>query len=502
MYVKTPTLTREQCYELYDSGREATVDFIVSLMPLIALIPEMQSKIIELSDKIEKLETRNRELESQKKVDSHNSSKPPSSDTFKRVIKSNRVKSGKKSGGQKGHPGTTLTMVETPDHIVRHTVSHCASCKSDLQRARVKRVYHRQLFDIPEIRLHVTEHQAEEKECPCCGQITVASFPETTVKAAQYGPNIKTIALLLSQYQLIPSKRLCEVLEDLFGCTISEGTVNNWLLGLHVSLEQTEERIKEQIKLSPIVHVDETGMYRTSDRDWVHVTSTERLTYYAIHEKRGKRAVNDIGILRDYKGRVVHDCLSQYFSYQFYHALCNAHILRELTFAYEEDNQAFAKKMINLLIRANRTVCRARDRGGTSICMSTRQGYEREYDRYLALGSRHNPKNDRRTGKRGRVAQTKTYNLLARLAKYRDAVLAFMYDFAIPFTNNLAERDLRMMKVKQKISGTFRSERGAEIFCRVRGYISTARKNGERIFVVIRNAVLGNPFMPSIDYAV
>lgn len=500
--MKTPTLTREQCYEIYDSGREATVDFIMSLLPLIALIPEMQEKIVELSNKVEQLEARNRELESQKKVDSHNSSKPPSSDTFKRVIKNNRVKSGKPSGGQQGHPGTTLTMVDNPDHIVRHTVSHCATCKSDLQRARVKRVHHRQLFDIPEIRIHVTEHQAEEKECPCCGRTTVASFPKETGKSAQYGANIKTIALLLSQYQLIPGKRLCEVLEDLYGCTVSEGTLNNWLLGLHDSLEQTEEQIKEQLKSSPIVHVDETGMYRTSDRDWVHVTSTERLTYYAIHEKRGKRAVNDIGILRGYTGHVVHDCLRQYFSYPLKHVLCNAHILRELTFAYEEDNQSFAKKMINLLKRAHRTVCRARDRGSTSICMSTRQGYEREYGRYLALGARHNPKNDRRTGKRGRVAQTKTYNLLTRLVKYRDAVLAFMYDFSIPFTNNLAERDLRMMKVKQKISGTFRSDRGAEIFCRIRGYISTARKNRERIFGAIRNAILGNPFTPSIDYAV
>ena len=314
MYVKTPTLIREQCYEIYNSGREATVDFIMSLLPLIASIPQMQEKIVELSNKVEKLEVRNRELESQKKIDSHNSSKPPSSDGFKRIIKNNRVKSGKPSGGQKGHPGTTLTMVDKADHTIRHTVTHCVSCKADLQRIAVKKVKRRQLFDIPEIRVEVTEHQTEEKECPRCGVTTSAPFPGSAVKAAPCGPNIKALATLLSLYQLISSNRLCEVLEDIFGCKVSEGTLYLWSLGLHESLAETEEIIKEQIKASPVAHVDETGVYCKSHRDWVHVTSTERLTYYAIHQNRGKRAINDIGLLNGFTGYIVHDCLSQYFS--------------------------------------------------------------------------------------------------------------------------------------------------------------------------------------------
>lgn len=501
MYVKTPTLTREQCYELYDSGREATVDFIMSLLPLIALIPEMQEKIGDLSNKVEQLEMRRQELESQKKIDSHNSSKPPSSDGFKRIIKNNRVKSGKPSGGQKGHPGTTLTMVDKADYTIRHTVTQCTSCKADLQRTAVKKVKRRQLFDIPEIRIEVTEHQAEEKECPHCGVTTSAPFPEGAVKAAQYGPHIRALAILLGLYQLIPSNRLSEVLEDISGCKVSEGTLYLWSLGLHESLKETEEIIKKQIKASSLAHVDETGMYCKSHRDWVHVTSTERLTYYAIHPNRGKLAVDAIGILKGFMGCVVHDCLSQYFSYPFNHAVCNSHILRELKYAYEEEKQPFANKMYKLLNRANRTVCRARDRGGTSIAASTLRAYEKEYDRYLALGFRHNPIQARHVVKRGRVAQTKSFNLLTRMHKHHDAVLAFMYDFDVPFTNNLAERDLRMLKVKQKISGTFRSTMGAKIFCRVRGYISTARKNGVRISVAIKNAIQGNPFVPTAVYA-
>jgi transposase len=499
--VKTRTLTREQCYEIYDSGREATVDFIMSLLSLIASIPAMQEKIVELSNKVERLEARNRELESQKKIDSHNSSKPPSSDGFKRIIKNNRVKSGKPSGGQKGHPGITLIMVDKADHTLLHTVTHCVSCNADLQHIAVKKIKRRQVFDIPETRVAVTEHQAEEKECPRCGVTTSAPFPESAVKAAQYGPNLKAFASLLSLYQLIPSNRLSEVLEDLFGCKVSEGTLYLWSLGLHEALEGTEEIIKEQIKASPLAHVDETGMYCKSHRDWVHVTSTERLTYYAIHPNRGKLAINDIGLLNGYTGYVVHDCLSQYFSYPFNQVVCNAHILRELKYAYEEEKQLFATKMYKLLNRANRTVCRARDRGSTSIAASTLRAYEREYDRYLALGFKQNPKSARHIVKRGRVAQTKSFNLLIRLQKHQDAVLAFMYDFAVPFTNNLAERDLRMLKVKQKISGAFRSTMGAKIFCRVRGYISTARKNGVRVFRAIKDAVERRPFTPVAIYA-
>ena len=506
MYVETKTLTREQCYTIYDRGREETVDFIQSLLPLINSIPAMQEQInsisamqdqiVSLSDKVEKLEARNQELESQKNKDSHNSHKPPSSDGFKQVVKNSRVKSGKSTGGQEGHPGTTLTMVDKADHIVHHRVTRCAHCDNDIQHVSVKKLQHRQVFDIPKLRIEVTEHQAEVKECPCCGEATSAPFPEGVTKVVQYGLDIKTFANYLNLYQLVPGDRLCQVFEEIFDRKISEGTLQRWFLGLYDNLEETEEIIKEHIQASPVVHADETGMRCNGHRDWVHVASTDTLTYYAIHPRRGKIAINAIGILKGFTGRLIHDCLGAYFSYQCKHSICNVHILRELQYSHEEEKQAFAKKMHKLLTRIHNTVCRARDRGSTSLSPATLRGYEKEYTKILALGFRHNTKSAGQPHKRGRVTQTKSYNLLRRLRVRHDAVLAFMYDFAIPFTNNLAERDLRMLKVKQKISGTFRSELGAKIFCRVRGYISTARKNGIRIFDAIKSAIKGNPFTP------
>lgn len=379
-------------------------------------------------------------------------------------------------------------------------MTRCANCAKDLQHITVTKLQRRQVFDIPELRIKVTEHQSEVKECPCCGNTSTVPFPDGVVKAAQYGLNIKTLANYLNLYQLIPSDRLCQVLEEVFGCTVSEGTLHRWFLGLYDELEETEETIKTLIQTSSTVHADETGMRCNSHRDWIHVASTEDLTYYAIHPSRGKKAINAIGILNKFKGWLLHDCLGAYFSYSSKHAVCNAHILRELLYAHEEEKQVFAKKMHTLLTRIHHTVCRARDRGGTSIAHATRRAYEHDYQKILALGFRHNKKNAPQPHKRGRVTQTKSYNLLHRLDVHRDAVLAFMYDFDVPFTNNLAERDLRMMKVKQKISGTFRSELGAKIFCRVRGYISTARKNGIRIFDAIKNAIEGNPFTPSAQF--
>jgi transposase len=496
--VKTPTLTREQCYAIYDCGREETVDFILSLLTTIA---SMQEQLASHADKIEKLEARNRQLESQIGKDSHNSHKPPSSDGLKRVVKSNRTKSNKPSGGQNGHQGTTLAMVEAPDHVVTHAVAECTTCGGHLHRVMPHTIHRRQVFDIPPVRVEVTEHRAEEKECPRCGSKNAAPFPDGVTKATQYGTQLKTITLLLSHYQLVPSKRLREALQELFGCAVSEGTIYNWSRELHVSLQKTEETIKEQIRASKVIHADETGIYRDRKLHWLHVASTEKLTCYAMHPKRGRAAIDAIGILPGYQGTVIHDCWSPYFHYSFKHGICNAHILRELIFAHEEDNQAFAQELKTLLLRILKIVNRARDGLRPSISPATIRAYEQGYGHCLALGFRDNNRCEGTPNKRGRPKQTKTYNLLERLRLHRDDILAFMYDFEIPFTNNLGERDLRMFKVKQKISGTFRSLEGAETFCRVRGYISTARKNGVRLVDAVKNALEGNPFIPALNYA-
>ena len=494
MIVKTPALTREQCYAIYDRSREETVD-------LLTTIATMQEQIASLTDKVEKLEARNRQLESQIGKDSHNSHKPPSSDGLKRVVKSNRTKSNKPSGGQGGHQGTTLAMVETPDHVVTHAMTECTTCGRHLHRMPSRAIHRRQVFDIPPMRVEVTEHRVEEKVCPHCGSKKSAPFPDGVTKATQYGTQLKATTLLLSHYQLVPSKRLREALQDLFGCTISEGTIYNWSRELHESLKKTEETIKKQIRASPVVHADETGIYRDLKLHWLHVASTEKLTCYALHSKRGRAAIDAIGILPEYQGTVIHDCWSPYFHYSFKHGICNAHILRELTFAHEEDNQAFAQELKTLMLRILKVVNRARDGLRSSISPATIRAYEQEYDRCLALGFLDNRLCEGTPNKRGRTKQTKTYNLLERLRLHREAVLAFMHDFEIPFTNNLGERDLRMFKVKQKISGTFRSLEGGAIFCRVRGYISTVRKNGVRLIDAVKNALEGNPFTPVLNYA-
>jgi transposase len=506
VYVKTTPLTREQCYSIYDRGREETVDFIQTLLPLINSIPAMQDlinsipamqeQIVSLSDKVEKLEARKQELESQKDKDSHNSHKPPSSDGLKRVIKPTRIKSNKSSGGQHGHKGSTLAMVEKPDHVVNHAVTECAACGITLKKVHAHVFHCRQEFDIPVVRMEVTEHRAEEKECPCCKSISVASFPHGITKAVQYGNRVKAKTLFFMQYQLVPNERLCETLKDLYDCNASEGTVHNWARGLYEDLQDSENAILERIRYSDVIHVDETGVYCLSKLQWLHVASTKKLTYYQMHPRRGQEAIDFIGILSNFNGTVIHDCWGPYFKYQINHGLCNAHILRELIFAAEEDKQPFARELKILLLKIKSVVNRARLHGRTTLSASTLQSYEKQYDECLALGYNDNQRNKKVAHKRGRVKQTKSFNLLERLRLYRDAILVFMYDFQIPFTNNLGERDIRMFKVRQKISGTFRSEQGAEIFCRIRGYISTARKNGMRVFEAILNALEGNPFMP------
>ncbi|MGI6318963.1 MAG: IS66 family transposase [Dethiobacteria bacterium] len=476
----------KQFLEIYNAGPEATYKLLMSIMDLNAL----------LLKRTEQLEKRVQELEAMRNKNSRNSSKPPSSDEFVKP-KSQRKKSGKASGGQKGHKGHTLKMSAQPDHRVIHTIKTCPDCGHSLEGVLPDNVEKRQVFDLPPLQVEVTEHLAESKVCPCCGKKSKASFPERITHPVQYGDNLKGLLIYLNQYQMIPYERLVELFSDIFNHTISEGTLYNVNRTAYQALETVEGEILKQLMTSPVIHVDETGVRVEGKRQWLHVTATNNLTYYAYHSKRGSTATDAIGILPEYQGISVHDFWKSYLNYKCDHALCNAHHLRELTGIMELTGQQWPQEMIDLLLEIKATVEKRRTTA-SRLEPEELQSFETRYDLIVAKGFQANPPPVKEKGKRGRVKQGKTRNMLGRLQEYRRETLAFMYDFQVPFDNNQAERDLRMMKVKQKISGVFRSELGSKMFCRIRSYISTARKNSVPILGAIKSALEGNPFVPEL----
>ncbi len=471
-------MKQEDVNSIYAKGPEALYDFIKSLMD------HYDTQINELKNIISKQNDRIEDLEARLCKNSNNSNKPPSSDGLRKERKKRKEKSsGKKAGGQKGHKGSSLKKVKTPDHTEIHNVNECSGCNASLDDTEANAYRERQVFDIPSIKIEVTEHKAEIKVCPHCGIENEAIFPEDIRKAAQYGKRIKGLIVYLSQYQLIPYERIVELLNDIFEHPISKGTIYNFNKNGYEYLENFETAIKKQLVHSPVVHSDETGVNCNKKLNWLHVVSTSKLTYYLIHAKRGKEAMDEMDILPHYNGTVVHDFWKSYLKYSCHHAICNAHILRELEFVSEHYNQKWATEMQTLLLDiknrvANRT---------TRLNQTTVEFFEKEYDIILKKGFIKNPWMNNGAGKRGRKKQTKARNLLERLKNYKKEILAFMYDFKIPFDNNQAERDLRMAKVQQKISGCFRSKEGGAFFARIRGCISTVRKNDVNVFDALQN---------------
>ena len=471
---------------IYEKGPDAVIALIRDLF-----------KGFELQ--IAVFEARIRELESRINTNSRNSGKPPSSDGPART-KSQRKKSGKKSGAQKGHPGHTLEMTSKPDKVEMHRVTQCQHCGASLP-GRTESFERRQVVDTPPLKLEVTEHQAEQKTCPVCGVCNKASFPEGVNRPVQYGPLIKAMAVYMNQYQLIPYDRVEELFKDLFGQPFSEGSLFTANKICCEALEGAEQEIKRQLLSSPVINCDETGARVEGKTQWLHTVSTPKLTCYSIHKKRGSEAMGEMGILPFYTGIAKHDFWKAYFKYiRCAHSLCNDHHLRELTWVVDNENQTWAGQMKDLLLDALAAVNEAKDNSKTRLELEQLVDFESRCSRLIALGYEENPCfevwNPELKCKRGRPKKTKARNLLERLDKHRTETLNFMYDFRIPFGNNQAERDIRMTKVQQKISGGFRSLQGAKIFCRIRGYISTVKKNSIPVLGAIRDALLGRPFIP------
>jgi transposase len=353
---------------------------------------------------------------------------------------------------------------------------------------------------LPPVKLEVTEHRVMAKECPRCGEHNLGSFPEDVPGGASYGAGVKGFLAYVTTWHLLPSGRSCELFADLFHHPSSEGTLQAANATCAAELAETTALIKEAICQAEVGHFDETGLDVAGERHWLHVASTEQLTAYAPHPKRGSTATAAIGILPNFSGVAVHEGLSSYLTYACRHALCNAHHLRELTFIHEQMQQVWAQQMKDLLVASKHEVEAAQAAGETRLGAERITELERHYDEILKAGfaveQRAEPPPSE--GKRGRKKQSKAKNLLARLTKYKEETLRFLKDFRVPFDNNLAERDLRMMKVQQKVSGCFRTSAGATNFCRIRSYLSTMRKQAHNPLSVLKSVFLGPPLAPNL----
>jgi transposase len=475
--------TEDEIRAAIRQGEDAAISLISSLLQIIAL---QAARVQALEDQLAK--------------NSSNSGKPPSSDGLKKPSRNRslRKSSGKKSGAQPGHPGHRLEMAAKADRMERLPVRRCGHCQTSLESVPAERLEKRQEYELPPLRLIVTEYQAEVKRCPCCGRTSQAAFPERITQVTQYGPAFKALLVYLNQKHFIPLERVNEFCEDVFQHSVGEGT----MVAANAQVAETIQPVNEQAKqhlseTEETVHFDESGMRVQGQLHWVHSASTERVTCYHVDPKRGQEGIDRAGILPKRRGNSMHDDWKPYYAYpDALHDACNAHHLRELAFLQERYPQAWEGQMAEHLLLVKAAVAAALAQGRTCLTLEQLICFETRYDELVEQGLSLNPLPERPPGQRGKLKQPPPKNLLDRLRDHKRAVLAFMYDFKVPFDNNLAERDIRMVKLKQKISGCFRSKDGASVFCLIRGYLSTAQKNGVSALDALKMAMSGSPYVP------
>jgi len=470
------------------------VELLERLSRLEAVLAERDATIEELRARNEALTARVAQLEALLRKDSRTSSKPPSSDgPVKPPPRSRRQRSGRGPGKQPGEPGVTLRQVDTPDEVVVHRPSACGGCGRSLRRAPVASVEARQVFDLPEVRVRVTEHRLQHRRCRC-GEVTMAAVPDGVGAPIQYGPRVRAVGAYLVGYQHLPYERACETLADLLGVGMSVGTLVAVMGRTSDGLAPFLDAVRARIAAAPVAHFDETSLRVAGSNAWVHSASTEFLSLFCVHPGRGHEAMLAAGVLPDFAGIAVHDGYTPYRRYGAAHQLCNAHHLRELAGILDTDPaQNWAEQMIRLLCEINDTARYAREVGADGIDERLLGVYRNRYQKIIDAGKATNPT------PAGQRARSPAANLLARLGGFATDVLRFAHDLRVPFDNSLAERDIRMVKLRQKISGGLRTWAGAEIFCAIRSYLSTARKHGINALDALTQLHNGRAWIPGIS---
>lgn len=497
MHWDEPTLRRAIAAAFEQGGLDAICQFVVSLLSEQAARHQAELAASDARHQalIARLEARIVELEKRLNKNSSNSSKPPSSDGLKRLKRRQSLRpknSGRKPGGQPGHPGQTLLQTAAPDISVTIPLEICPVCGGDLSAEPVAAEEKRQVFDLPPIKIQVTEYEAQRKICPHCGHRVTAEFPSMAGAPAQYGPGMLAVMSYLNVRQLLPCARTAEVCQDLFGHRPSAGSVVLAVVQCAAGLAPAVDEIRDQLTEVPVLHADETGIRCTGKTHWLHVASDATRTHYAYSPKRGIEGISAGGILPNYRGKLIHDFWSPYDTLECGHGRCNSHLLRELK-ACAEDGHDWAEKISLALLAAKKAADQARGKGEKVIPAAHRQRLQAEYNKWVDIGLKAHPEQTQSSGKRGRIKQSTETNLLRRLRDKREEVLHFLHDLEVPFDNNQAERDLRMIKVQQKVSGCFRSEEGAKRFCTISSYISTIRKKGQNLMEAIKAAFTGDP---------
>lgn len=459
--------------------------------------PRTMAKLIV---KLQALQDRVDELERRLGLSSNNSSKPPSTDSPYALKSKTASNAQRKAGGQKGHVGKNLKMVEHPDVVIVSSVQRCRECGISLVDAPAHLVASRQVFDFPVLKIEVSEYQVEAKKCPCCKAINKGSFPKGINAPTQYGKRFDAAIAYLSVHQMLPYERITQVMNDLFGHSISEGVILNALSRVETHLKAFNTATKEVLLTSPVLHADETGINVRGKLHWAHIALSNAAAACLLHPKRGGDAIKQMNLLPHYKGIAVHDHWKAYESTDgsFTHAFCNAHHLRELKRVIEQDKQLWSEDMSKLLLSAHKEVNYAKANGREALSLRMIKRFNTWYDAIIKSAGVYHTLSQKEVSKKGRTKQTFAKNLLDRLIKYKNETLRFITDFNVPFTNNAAERGLRMMKVKEKISGCFMSQKGGKIFMNIYAYMLTVKKNGINIMQALLDAMNEKPFMPLV----